>query len=142
MKYLREITKNDADLKIIETGESLIKRAYDEIARALPDIPSHIRTNLGGLTYHLVGAKDDFPVLLRRLAAGIPPNEGAIAPSDFRSAFTVGWLARLAKTPIPFKSGTPWQHEHDLRLCRLVHKAIEYIDVSDEYGAWKARGVE
>lgn len=141
VEYLRQITGSNADVMAIDR-DNLIKRAYAEIAAVLPTISPFIMERLGPLVYEISLAKDDFPVLLERLAAGVPPNEGAKGTCDFRSAFTVGWLVRLAKVPIPFDPNVRWQYEHDLTLCRLVHKAIEYTEISREYNVWKSQAIK
>jgi hypothetical protein len=137
--YLKAITRNEEDLKAI-AGDQIMKRAYEEIESTLPRAPSFILEQLGSLVYSLDSAKGDFPVLLQRLATGVPPNEGPKGTSDCRSAFTIGWLVRLAKIPIPFDPGSTWKHEHHLALNRLVHKAVEYTEISRDYNIWKAGG--
>lgn len=137
INYLQAIADNDSDKKAIATNP-LVTMAYGEIESALQTIPGFIKTGLGSLIYDLDKAKRDFPLLLQRLAAGVPPNEGANGACDYRSALTIGWLARLAKISIPFDPNTPWKCEHNLILNRLVHKAIEYTEIFREYASWKA----
>lgn len=139
INYLQAIANKDSDKKAI-AGNPIVIRAYNEIESALQAIPDFIKIRLGSLIYDLDKAKSDFPLLLQRLAAGVPPNEGANGACDYRSALTIGWLVRLAKTPIPFDPNVPWKFEHDRILSQLVHKAIEYTEISHEYALWKARG--
>jgi hypothetical protein len=141
IEYLRKTASNDADEKAI-ASQRLTKRAYEEIGSALPTIPPFIVGRLGPLAYSMDKAKNDFPHLLERLAKGVPPNEGPNGACDCRSAFTIGWLVRLAKIPIPFDPDVRWKYEDDRTLGRLVHKAIEYTEISREYASWKATGAK
>jgi hypothetical protein len=130
------ITTDKSDISLI-SKDPVVKCGYDEIESLLPSLPKQIEQRLGSLVYNIQAAKKDYLVLLQRLAAGVPPNEGSNGPCDIQSAFTIGWLAKIAHIPIPFDSQSVWKEEHNAVINRLVHKAIEYIDTAQSYQAWQ-----
>jgi hypothetical protein len=133
LEGLQTLGTERGDLEAIETDE-YARRAYRLIEKTLDAMPTFVAGELRALTFDKAGFKKKLEALLGLLALGIPPIRALAPRSDFRYAILAGWCGRIAR--LCFDPTGPWTIEDDLTLHRLVHKALEYLDLTDEYDAW------
>lgn len=127
------------DKDAIQT-QGLLRRAYEEIDVVLPQLPTYVETQLNTLVYAPIKVMNELPDLVVRLSLGIPPNETQAGITDLRSGINAGWFYRLAGIPLPFSTDREWSVEDDVRLNRLVIKAVQYIDLREAYDRWTVPG--
>jgi hypothetical protein len=136
VESLRQIARDTGDAAVIN-NDGLLKRAYEEIAAAIPGVESSVVQKLEGLVYSKDSLAQELPELLALLSIGVPPNRTALKVAGLRSVINAGWIYRIARLPIPYRADKSWGVEDDITLNRLILKAIEYIDVQEEYDQWK-----
>ena len=132
---LQQIASATADLQAIDADEQ-VKRAYQDISAVLNSVPDFVARQLGSVRYPLVDFSKFISPLLSRLALGLPPDDVGASAMDFRLAMTAGWLYRLARLPIPYNAGRPWESDDDDTLNRLVLKGVESIQLNSEFQKW------
>jgi hypothetical protein len=137
LEQLRAVVESDADFRALE-GSDLLKRAYLDILCTLQVAKGFVDTEIVQARLQASAIGVDTPVMIERLAMGIPPDEVERNDStpDFRSALVAGWLYYLAQITVPYNAHKPWNNEDDEALNRLVLKAIESIELRRHYNVW------
>jgi len=135
---LAAFAREQSDLVAIQEDE-YTKRAYALIDAVAGAMPAFVERELGALVFDRSDFKAKLEELLGLLELGIPPISKALPRGDFRYAILAGWCGRIAQ--LSFDPDGEWGVEDDITLHRLVHKALEYANVTEEYDAWR-RGRE
>jgi hypothetical protein len=131
MTEIASIATSDIDLKAIDS-QPIMARAYRLARDVMPAVNIFVLEKLGDLRYEKTCKAKDIGPLIDCLALGIPPIAEGSSGRDVRDSMLAGWLYRVANIPVPFSGAAPQLADRQ-KLQRLVHKAIEYCELEQEY---------
>jgi len=136
VERLEALVAGSSDVEAIQEDE-YVRRAYTLIERVIGDMAGFVERELGSLVFVKEGFKEKLEPLLGLLALGVPPMSIDGPRADFRYAVLAGWSGQIAG--LSFSTDGTWSVEDDITLHRLVHKALEFADIAEEYEAWQNR---
>lgn len=140
VEVIREIARATSDQAEL-AKDSLVDKAYRSIELAMVRALPFTKVEVGALLYQPEALMPKIDELIATIALGVVPAEASDRLVDFRDAILAGALYKTARLPIPYVRGKAWQLDDDLRLNRLVHKALEYCDIGGAYKLWEAQQV-
>jgi hypothetical protein len=141
VRYVRElndVVTDTSDWNVLN-ADGVLSRAYADLGEALVGSEAFISEKLGMTIYGRETFRTQIADLLERLALGFPPDElrDSTIP-DFRSAMAAGWLYKNARVSVPYSPTSEWEIRHDETINRLVLKAIESIELTKSFEAWRS----
>ena len=119
------------------TGDDLTKIVYSEIESVFDECRQRVTQITCDLKDTWGNTIEEVPILLNRLALGVPPTEvfsddaRNAAPGSTSAIILACWIERLACE----ESGT-FDLRSYRRLCRLMLKALEDSELKREYVRW------
>lgn len=139
---LREARKND---DLIPIGENpLLKVAYEEVQRVLPNAWDYVRQIALSAEAMWYSAIDETPLLLRNLELLVPPGEicstttpGQTKSPSLSSIATATWLYQLKRESANSDESLEQAMKSYYRCCRLMLKGFEDVELRREYNTRK-----
>lgn len=141
-RQIQELVRDRSDEKVID-ADWLVKTAYEEIVRTIPEAERHVRKEYGE---HLVRSerlyRAVFP-LVHRLATGITPNEikttHGCSIASVEQILNAAWFHRIATLDGKMSHAMPGDdiEEEYAALNRLTLRAIELAHIHQAYNAFQ-----